>query len=386
MTGALSLAALSFSCGIDSADLVCAMHRKDKAPRYDDGRCVLTTHRIVFISSSRPHSNSAALDLAAVKQTEYWVGFLKSHPKITLVLSEPAPAPSEAVSDMVAATAARDKNRERLALAAAAGERAWVCRICGMRNVPSVELGLKCSLCGVARDPLPSTSSRPPSSLGNPARNPSPPARRPSSFSSTSTRPAVSTSSTPQLFDPKETGSRIACPVCTFLNHHSMATCEVCESPLFPSDGAAPSRVPPTLSSTPPSRANTPGPTTDPASAIPAPSGSVFVRLSFRKGGEKIFYSTLKEALAKRAWDLSATAAANKLIKRSGTHQSRKDAGDSAGPPSEPVNLGVGIGEPGLARVVCGGACPPRTDKRRSLSQTLSCAAWTSTREIEKIR
>lgn len=302
---------------------------------------MLTTHRIVFISSTRPHSNSAALDLAAVKQTEYWVGFLKSHPKITLVLSEPAPTPSEAVSDAVAA--ARDKNRERLALAAAAGERAWVCRICGMRNVPSVELGLKCSLCGVARDPLPS-SSLPPSSLETPPRSASPSSRRPSSFSSASTRPAVSTSPAPQLFDPKETGSRIACPVCTFLNHHSMATCEVCESPLFPSDGSK-SGVPPTpvnIASIPPSRANTPGPTTDPASAIPAPSGSVFVRLSFRKGGEKIFYSTLKEALAKRAWDLSA-AAANKLIKRSDTHKSRKDVGNSGGPPSETVNLGGGI-------------------------------------------
>lgn len=329
---------------------------------------MLTTHRIVFISSTRPHSNSAALDLAAVKQTEYWVGFLKSHPKITLVLSEPAPLPSDAVSDAVAATAARDKNRERLALAAAAGERAWVCRICGMRNVPSVELGLKCSLCGVARDPLPPSSLPPSSSLGTPPRSSSPSSRRPSSFSSTSTRPAISASPAPQLFDPKETGSRIACPVCTFLNHHSMATCEVCESPLFPSDGATP-RVPPTsvstTSSTPPSRANTPGPTTDPASAIPAPSGSVFVRLSFRKGGEKIFYSTLKEALAKRAWDLSAAAAANRNIKRSGTQKSRKNAGESAGAPNESVNLGVGIGKLGLAHV-CDGACPPSTDTRPS--------------------
>ncbi|GAA5989785.1 hypothetical protein JCM10908_002321 [Rhodotorula pacifica] len=341
---------------------------KDKAPRYDDGRAVLTTHRIVFISSTRPHSNSAALDLAAVRQTEYWVGFLKSHPKITLVLSDAGPGEGGSSSNAqsgatstnsaaadAAAAAGRDKNRERHALAAAAGERAWVCRICGMRNVPSVELGLKCSLCGVARDPLPSTSSLPPSSLGTPRSRS--PARRPSSFSA-STRPAISgLGSTaapppPPTLDPNETGSRIACPVCTFLNHHSMATCEVCESPLFP-DNVAPTssaRTGRTVSA-PPSRANTPGPTTDPASAIPAPAGSVFVRLSFRRGGEKTFYAALKEALAKRAWDLSAAAAAaaatKKDLRRSGTH---KSTSSTAGSSPEFANPGVGVGIDAIMR------------------------------------
>ncbi|GAA5870527.1 hypothetical protein JCM3774_003700 [Rhodotorula dairenensis] len=340
---------------VTHADGVGLYDGKDKAPRYDDGRAVLTSHRIVFISSTRPHSDSAALDLAAVKQTEYWVGFLKSHPKITLVLSDSAPNRSatsssdgaaawDAAAAATVAAAVRDKDRERLALAAAAGERAWVCRICGMRNVPSVELGLKCSLCGVARDPQdprPAASSLPPSRLGTP-RSTSP-TRRTSSFS---TGTSSTTAAAPGL-DPKETGSRIACPVCTFLNHHSMATCEVCESPLFP-EGPPASRIasPVALStSATPSRANTPGPTTDPASAIPSPSGSLFVRLSFRKGGEKAFYAALKEALAKRAWDLTAAAAAAATAKglgRTGTQASRKGTGDPSGP-VESVNPGAGI-------------------------------------------
>ncbi|POY72904.1 hypothetical protein BMF94_4065 [Rhodotorula taiwanensis] len=322
-------------------------YRKEKAPRYDDGRAVLTSHRIVFISSSKPHSNSAALDLAHVKQTEYWVGFLKSHPKITLVLSDPSAeesgstnlAASKDPSKPANADAARDKNRERLALVAAAGGRAWVCTICGMRNVPSIELGLKCSLCGVARDPLPPTQSNPPSRLGTP-RSVSPP-RRPSSFSSASKPAAVGTTPTP--LDPKETGFRIACPVCTFLNHHSMATCEVCESPLFP-DGAAPPRASALQNSSvsaPPTRSSTPGLTTDPASAIPSPSGSLFVRLSFRRGGEKVYYAALKEALARKAWDLSAAPA--KDGRRSTGSEPRKSTSGTNDAGSTPASSGVGI-------------------------------------------
>ncbi|BGP58085.1 hypothetical protein JCM8202_006214 [Rhodotorula sphaerocarpa] len=336
---------------ITHADGVGLYDGKDKAPRYDDGRAVLTTHRIVFISSSRPHSNSAALDLSAVKQTEYWVGFLKSHPKITLVLSDGSTADSEAGSSSIPGgsspspngpDAAQDKNRERLALAAAAGGRAWVCQICGMRNTPSVELGLKCSLCGVARDPLPPASSVPSSNFGTP-RSTSP-SRRPSSFSSPH-RPVVPPSApVPNPFDPKETGSRIACPICTFLNHHSMATCEVCESPLFPDAGASsgPARppLPPASVSAPPTRVNTPGPSTDPASAIPAPTGAPYVRLSFRRGGEKAYYAALKEALAQKAWDFS-TAVSKDGRRSTGVGGNGPDTSKSTG--EEASRSGVGI-------------------------------------------
>ncbi|KPV71901.1 uncharacterized protein RHOBADRAFT_47352 [Rhodotorula graminis WP1] len=331
------------------ADSVGLYDAKDKSPRHADGRAILTSHRVVFVSSSRPHANSAYLPLSLVRQTEYWAGFLKSSPKITLLLAErqtSSSSSSGAAQEGAAAAAGdrdgereRDKTREALALAALAGERNWVCRVCGMHNVPTAQLGLKCSLCGVTRDPTPSSSSssRPPpppppaASSAPPSRfgTPPPPPRPP--------RPDAPPSSAPVALDPTETGARLACPVCTFLNHHSMTRCEVCDSVLLP---PSPPRPPPSSTSLAhsaphsrsnstrslaPSRSGTPGPGTDPASAAPvsvpiAGSGSsataaqqaqaAFVRLSFRKGGEKAFYAALKEAMGAKAWDLSAAALA----------------------------------------------------------------------------
>ncbi|BGP43347.1 Vacuolar protein-sorting-associated protein 36 [Rhodotorula kratochvilovae] len=267
------------------ADGVGLYDGKDKSPRHTDGRAVLTTHRALFISSSRPHSNSAYLPLALVRQTEYWAGFLKSSPKITLLLSDAPPCSSSSSrADTATKERERDADADARALTALAGARNWVCRVCGMHNVPSAALGLKCSLCGVTRDPLPSSSSSPP---------PPPP-------------PRAAPSPAPPALDPKETGARLACPVCTFLNHHSMTRCEVCDSALFAPSSSSSTSLP---SSGAPSRAATPGPRTDPASAAPPPggSGAAFVRLSFRRGGEKGWYAALKEALAARAWDVAAS-------------------------------------------------------------------------------
>ncbi|KAJ8291996.1 Vacuolar protein-sorting-associated protein 36 [Rhodotorula toruloides] len=283
------------------ADGVGLYDGKDKSPQHDDGRAVLSSHRILFISSSRPHSNSVALDLSLVRQTEYWAGFVfKSSPKITLLLSdagrgEQAGSGSNGENSGStarpgtggSATATGAKENDRLALIASAGDRSWVCRVCGMRNVPTVESGLKCTLCGVAMDPH-ASSSTPVTRLGTP-RSASP--KRPSTAAATAAPPS---------FDPAETGSRIACPVCTFLNHHSMATCEMCDSPLF---GPASTDHPPPR---PASSASDTAPSTSPTPPVPS---ATFVRLSFRRGGEKAFYAALKTALASKAWDLSSLAA-----------------------------------------------------------------------------
>ncbi|GAA5903000.1 hypothetical protein JCM5296_004513 [Sporobolomyces johnsonii] len=327
---------------------------KDKSPLHYDGRLHLTSHRLLFVSSTRPHSQSTSLDLSLVRQTEYWVGFLKSNPKITLLLADPGEHRSDSSgAGNASAESERDREQARLNLVAAAGERSWVCRVCGMKNVPTVELGLKCSLCGVTRDPPTTTTSAasssislPSSHLGTP-RNASP--RRSSSLSASSRPSSSGPSKQPSppeepQFDPLETDNRIACPTCTFLNHHSMSTCEVCDSPLFPpSSRSRPSSL----------RAGTPGPSTDPASAIPAPVAithaaapanstlAPFVRLSFRKGGEKAFYAALKEALAKKAWDLSEVAKAQKALAQKRT-KALGNGGSTAGGAA-----GNGAGEDG---------------------------------------
>ncbi|GJN93922.1 hypothetical protein Rhopal_006981-T1 [Rhodotorula paludigena] len=292
---------------------------KDKSPAHADGRCVLTSHRIVFVSSTRPHSSSAYVALSLVRQTEYWVGFLKSHPKITLVLANDSELSAEDGDPDRPSSLPRaepSKDLDRLALVAASGGANWVCRVCGMHNVPSPTLGLKCSLCGVARDPHPLPHSAPVSRLGTP-----PPAR-PASASPLSTRTAA-VPVQPAL-DPNETGTRLACPVCTFLNHHSMSRCEVCDSALFP----------PSSTSASTSRPATPGPATDPASAAPAPATAG----GAAPGGERAFYAALKEALMAKAWD--ATAGSATPVGKGG----KRDAAAGAAASSTGTATGDGLG------------------------------------------
>nr|CRX79114.1 hypothetical protein ls5930a1_00148 [Leucosporidium scottii] len=219
---------------------------KDKSPPHYDGRLHLTSHRLIFLSSTiPPHSASAALDLALVKQTEYWTGFLKSNPKITLLL---APPPTPRLD--------RDQYTRN-----------------GTPPPP----------------PLPA----PPPSIPQPTE-PTPP-------------PPTSSS----------TDRRLACPVCTFLNHHSMLSCEVCDSPLSPP-------LPPTNTTPPtatPSRSSTPNPIAEPG------GGASFVRLSFRKGGERAFYTALKEALGRKEWEW--------------------DGGEGGGKKARSGNVGEGAGAGG---------------------------------------
>lgn len=224
----------------------------------------LTTHRILYLDAAAPHASSLSLPLALVRQTEFWAGFLKSSAKITLLLGD--------AGEPVRGATVDDDAREFADEQAPTGGAGWVCRVCGMKNVR----GPKCTLCGVAKDPAGSTT---------PSRSATP-TLRPTS----SARPTPTPSPPP----PTTTDRRIACPTCTFLNHPSMGACEVCDSPLS-------STVPSTRSSTP-----APPP---PATGDAAP----FVRLSFRKGGEKPFYAALKTALQEKKWeDESAVVARRK--------------------------------------------------------------------------
>lgn len=149
-----------------------------------------------------------------------------------------------------------------------------------MKNLPSAILGAKCGLCGVARDPT-ATTSAPASRSATPVGG----GYRPSS------RAEPPPPAPPPPPPTADTDPRVPCPICTFLNHRSMASCELCDSPL-PSIPSARSST--TLAST--------------QSSTPLPSSSSaadpFVRLSFRKGGEKAFYAQLKSALEAKEWDL----------------------------------------------------------------------------------
>ena len=101
-------------------------------------------------------------------------------------------------------------------------------------------------------------------------------------------------------FGSKETSSTsqssFQCPRCTFLNHPSLLSCELCGAPLISAD--TPGAV---LHEGSTKRAESPGPSLDVTNnsfdEIPE-----CVKLSFRAGGDKIFHERLKGAMVQRKW------------------------------------------------------------------------------------
>ena len=117
--------------------------------------------------------------------------------------------------------------------------------------------------------------------------------------------------------------SSVACPRCTFLNHPSLPTCEVC--------GVALPRRSHNLSSvstTPPgSRSESPAPPDDASTSS--------INFSFRDGGEKIFLERLKSALVQKKWLLQSAPPVPQASKR---FAADRTSGESGG-----AGRGVGI-------------------------------------------
>jgi len=86
----------------------------------------------------------------------------------------------------------------------------------------------------------------------------------------------------------------VVCPRCTFQNHPSLNSCEICGASLPSSQP----KLQPQLDRAIP-RTGSPAPAT---STTNAESGNEILKLSFRAGGEKIFYERLKDALIQRKW------------------------------------------------------------------------------------
>lgn len=89
-------------------------------------------------------------------------------------------------------------------------------------------------------------------------------------------------------------GASFQCPRCTFENHPSLLSCELCGAPLL-------SRDLPTGLDRPEVRKESPGPVLN---YLPAPGmeNNESIKISFRAGGEKIFLERLKGCMTQRKW------------------------------------------------------------------------------------
>lgn len=310
---------------------------KEKALHQSNGTVYLTSHRLLYVDDAEPHRHSCSLELALVKQSEYYAGFLKSSPKITLTLAKaesdndetspvatsqqlqrkPSPLSSQVESGPSnSATTSRDWRLNASVADASASDVGanWVCAICGYSNGA---IRSSCELCGVTKEPARPTPTRTPI----PDRPPPPHLITPGSSSSPTKFPTIPTP--PDTLGTKKSDG-IACDVCTFLNHPSMTKCEICGSNLggdwqhqlvtaapssshtAPSTPARKSTDADSLSrraSMATTRSSTPV-------SVSLPPLTDSVKLSFRKGGDKAFYNLLKETLKSKAW-ASRTAGSN---------------------------------------------------------------------------
>src|ERR1700712_1140968 len=58
---------------------------KYKIPEYQNGQVYLTSHRICYIGHDEPRKHAVAVYLKDVDKHEFYAGFLKSSPKVTLI-------------------------------------------------------------------------------------------------------------------------------------------------------------------------------------------------------------------------------------------------------------------------------------------------------------
>ncbi|RDA85665.1 hypothetical protein CP532_4641 [Ophiocordyceps camponoti-leonardi (nom. inval.)] len=299
---------------------------KLKLPDQQNGQVYLTSHRICYVDRKEPRANSLALELKHVDRFESYAGFLKSSAKVTLI---PKPLKRSSLDPRAKLDAASSSRTN----SASPGRRdgafrppsvppplttaTWVCTICSFSNPtpvnfdpsaanaytplpPCLACGIKPTLSHVLKAAISNASNRQspvPGFAGGPAL-----AGR--SKASDPALPAVESGSSVHSGGPPSGAdgtTTFKCPRCTFSNHPSLLSCEMCGASLL-------SQPPVSLleqdSATAAVRTQSPGPVRESKGAglsggIDAPEG---IKISFRSGGDKIFHERLKGAMTQRKW------------------------------------------------------------------------------------
>lgn len=315
--------------------------RKFKIPDHQNGQVYLTSHRICYVDNGDPRKNSTAIDLKDVERYEYYVrlcrqtvnslsvlsnsymqaGFLKSSPKITLVprpikrssIQNRAVSNLNGLSRSATASPARTDSPFHLPTPepAPASNATWICTICSYSNpvpsnfdphtanertplAPCLACGIKPTFALVMKAAISNATNRPVASP-TPVRAPIPLRGRTDAPLAESDIWSDSPASSGQISGSQTaTSASFQCPRCTFLNHPSLLSCELCGAPLISQD------VPSGLDR-PAIRSESPGPLLQ---TLPLPTSENMenIKLSFRAGGGPIFYERLKGSILQRKW------------------------------------------------------------------------------------
>ncbi|KAF2091666.1 Vps36-domain-containing protein [Saccharata proteae CBS 121410] len=295
-------------------DAVGLYEGKYKIPSYQDGHAYLTSHRACYVDNKEPRKYSVAVSLKDVERPEFYAGFLKSSPKITLYpkpnarpnLASRGTSQAAGTSSIYNAISPPPRHSSPLRPAVApppgppsSAAATWVCPICSFSNpVPSnfdpatasantplppcLACGIKPPLVHVVKAAISALSNRPPQSAA--------PSSQRNLISAPSVQEETSQDSTPPG------PSLFQCPRCTFENHPSLLSCEICGASLMSFDRH--------IDLHENSRSASPAPVLS-----GAPQGHdqpESIKFSFRAGGEKIFFERLKGAMVQRKWLLKS--------------------------------------------------------------------------------
>lgn len=257
-----------------------------KSPGHQSGAIHATSHRLFYVDNVHPASRSFILDLNHVDRTDYYAGLLRSSAKITLYLNVNS---SNQNAPNLTKPAGKDNRNEDLMT--------WECEVCSYRNTSGLSSAAAevCGLCGVPR----------PSPKADSASSALP--RRLQAISLSTSLPSSSVdlhtlaSSAPASRSDPASITEVACPACTFLNHPSLPSCEICGTalPKVPSRHVA-------AKSAPSSRPQSDDENEDDMYA-PEDGTPRMIKASFRKGGDKAFYAVLRRALLAKAWVVSSS-------------------------------------------------------------------------------
>ncbi|KAI1804969.1 Vps36-domain-containing protein [Daldinia bambusicola] len=288
---------------------------KYKLPNQQNGQVYLTSHRICYVDKQEPRKYSVALDLKDA-------GFLKSSPKVTLF---PKPAKRGSLQSRAAAatsSVSRSSGASPLPTADSAfrstsastpqpSSATWICTICSFPNplpsnfdpttanahtpLPScLACGIKPALTHMLKAAISSVTSRQVTSSGSTPQSSFTLPSRPQSLANDQSRGLEAGLPSRDSATRSTNEGGFECPRCTFLNHPSLLSCEICGAPLISHD------VPLAVAHSQP-RTDSPGPTLNLTSATGLENPES-VKLSFRNGGEKIFYERLKSSMTQRKW------------------------------------------------------------------------------------
>ena len=323
---------------------------KFKIPNYQNGHLYLTSHRVCYVDNEDPRNYSVAVGLKEIDRTEFYAGFLKSSAKITLFPKQvkrisqtsrsPAPRYASPSDAFVSSGAAAPRSVGQSPAPARDVNATWICPICGMSNAvpanfdpstaneytplpPCQACGIKPPLVHMVKATIAAMSNRTQGTSSTPQR-PQQPNRRESVAGNSLPAASPITSATNQ------------CPRCTFQNHPSLTTCEICCASLQSSREAT---VPVPADIIP--RAESPGPSL--ASSIIGDDTIETIKFSFRAGGEKIFLDKLKAALVQRKWLLQSAPPVPKPAQASPSTNGNSWQPPDAGRTSTPQQRVVGI-------------------------------------------